>query len=307
MADSFTPTTDAVAIPTVIAQEVIRLWPALMGITRFVSKDVDWTGKDFATYGDTLDIVKPGTLAVKTKAAGADYETQAPSATKLQVSLNRHKYIEVLDEDITKMLRKPDLQQEYARRMAMALAEEVDSYVFSLHPSITNTVTFNKSSASTIDASMRLLRSRFVRNRVPVLEPKALFADTSVVDDLLSVDKYTNRDYLPDSEAVKLGAIKTIYNNNIVESNLIDTEGSPVSYHNIATTKYGFVVVNRPMPLDGNGKGVVQTNMVDPMTGLTLRLTEGYDNKQGGTTFRLELVYGAALCDTTQVIEVESF
>lgn len=305
MTDSFTPTTDAFALPTVIAQEMIRLLPANMGLVKFVSKDVDWTGKDFAVYGQTLTITKPGALTVKTKTPGTPMVTQNANLSKIDVTLNRHKYIDVIHEDVTKLLRKPDTQAEYARSMAIKMGEEIEAFLLSLHPSITNVVTFNASSATTIDASMRLIRSKFSRLKVPQNEPRMLFGDVSLVDNILSVDKYMSRDYT-DGRGVMDGALTKIYNTNIFESQLVEPTGSPVAYHNIALTRNGMVVVNRPMPLDGNGKGVMQTNIQDPYTGLTFRLTEGYSHGDLGSRFTIDLVYGGALGDTDQIIEVES-
>ena len=303
---NFTPTTNANAIPTVIAQEVIRLFPSYMNLAKFVSRDTDWTGQDFANYCDTLDIVKPGALTVKTKTAGTPMETQAPNADKIQVTLNQHKYIDVLEEDITKLLQKPNLQAAYARNMAIKLAEEVESYLFSLHPSVDETITFDATSATTVEESFLAIRSWFARHKVPQTMPKAAFLDTSIIDELLKIDKYSRGDYVGNTEAINLGAIRRIYNVNVFESQLVPSSGSPVTRHNLATTEFGLVLVNRPLPLDGNGKGVRQTNMVDPATGLAFRLTEGYSHGDLGSRFTVDVVYGAALADETQVVEVES-
>ena len=302
---NFTPTTNAVAIPTIIAQEVIRLMPGYMSLAKFVSKDTDWTGQDFATYGQTLDIVKPGALTVSTKTAGTAMSAQSPTATKVSVVLNQHKYIDVLEEDITKLLQKPDLQAAYARHGYQARRGCRELSVLA-SPKSHSTVSFDKTSATTVAASCLRLRSKFARNKVPQAMPKGAFLDTSIIDELLKIDKYSRGDYIGNTEAVNLGAIRRIYNINIFESQLVPTSGSPVAYHNVATTPYGFVLVNRPMPLDGNGKGVRQTNMRDPNTGITFRLTEGYSHADLGSRFTIDVIYGAAVCDSTQVHEVES-
>lgn len=301
---NFTPTTNSVAIPTVIAQQVIKKLPSYMGIARFVSKDVDWTGQDFASYGQTLDIVKPGDLTVQTKTAGTQTTSQAATATKVSVTLNRHKYIELLQEDITKLLQKPDLQAAYADQMAMRLAEDIEAYIYSLHPSITETVTFNTSSEATIEQSFLKLRERFALNKVPLSALKGLFMHPTLMTKILQVSKYTSQDYVQ-GDVIEMGALRKIYNIGSFESQLVEPSGSPATYHNIATTKEGFVIANRPLPLDGNGKGVRQYNLQDPNTGLTMRVTEGYSQKDLGTIVTMDLVYGAALCDTTQVIEVD--
>ena len=303
---NFTPTTNADAIPTIIAQEVVRLFPGYLNLAKFVSKDVDWTGQDFATYGNTLDIVKPGTLTEQTKTPGSNYSNQAPTADKISVSLDQHKYVSLLEEDITKMLQKPDMQEKYAMNAAIVLAEGVEGFLLGLHPSATYTETFDATSATTVENSFLAIRSRFARNKVPQSMAKAAFLDTSIIDELLKIDKYSRGDYIGNQEAINLGAIRRIYNINIFESQVIPTSGSPVAYHNVACTPFGIVLVNRPMPLDGNGKGVRQTNFRDPLTGLIFRLTEGYDLDAGGTVVRLELVYGGTIADPLHYIEVES-
>ena len=303
---NFTPTTDANAIPTVIAMEVLRQFPGYMNLAKFVSKDTDWTGSDFATYGDTLDIVKPGSLTVKTKTPGTEMVSQAPTADKIQVTLDRHKYIDVLDEDITKMLRKPNLQEEYANRMAIELAEDVEKYLLGLHANISETITWDNTSATTIEASFLRVRSWFARKKIPFSMAKGFFADTSIVDKLLTIEKYTNGNFT-EKGPIADGVIRRTYGIDTYESQLIQVSGSPVAYHNMAMTKYGMVLVNRPMPLDGNGRGALQRNIVDPNTGLAFRLTESYSHGNLGTRFTIDLLYGGAVCDTNHIVEVESF
>lgn len=303
--ETFTPTTNANAIPTVVAMETIRLLPAFMGLAKFVSKDTDWTGRDFASYGDTLNIVKPGSLTVKKKTPGSKTVAQAPDADKLSVTLNQHDYIKLLQEDITKLLQKPDLQAQYARNAAIKLAESIEAYLFALHPNITQTVSFDATSEATMESSFLTLRGRFATNKVPLNEVKGLFAGTSVVNKLLSVQKYSSGDYVQ-GPVIEMGALRKIYNVGVFESQLVATSGSPITTHNIALTPLGMVLVSRPMPLDGNGKGVVQTNITDPNTGLTFRLTEGYSIDDMGTVFQMDVLYGGAIADTAQIIEFES-
>ena len=124
-------------------------------------------------------------------------------------------------------------------------------------------------------------------------------------DNILAVDKYTSGDFVKKG-AIGDGEIKPIYSINTHESQLVQLSGSPATYHNMALTKFGMVLVNRPMTLDGNGKGVMQRNMRDPNTGLTFRLTEGYSHGNLGSRFTLDVLYGGSIADTDHIVEVES-
>lgn len=306
MVATFTPTTNVDAIPTIVANETIRLLPSYMGMAKFVSKDTDWTGQDFRSYGDTLDIVKPGAFTAREKTPGTPVTVDNASSTKVSVSLDTWAYVAMLQEDITKMLQKPDLQAEYARRQAIVIAEKIETKLMQLHTSATNTYTFNISSETNTVSSMLGLRSRFARLKVPKSEEKMLFADTSVIDAILDCQKFSSRDYVED-KALMEGAVKRVLGINVFETQLVQSTGSPVAWHNMALTRYGMVLANRPLPLDGNGLGVQQVNMTDPNTGLAFRMTRGYDNDNKGVRFDLECLFGVALCDQNQVIEVESF
>ncbi len=304
---NFTPTTNANAIPTVIAQEVIRLLPGYMGIAKFVSRDNDWTGNDFASYGDTLEIVNPGSLIAKRKTPGTPIETQAPTAGKVSVTLDTHSYISILQEDITKLLQKPDLQAAYAQRMAIVLAEDIEAGIYALHPQVTNVESFTPvSTEAEIDAAFRRIRSKFARLKVPKNEEKAFFQDTSVTDKLLSVTKYTSGDYV-NGKGIIEGAVNRVHGINNFETQLVPYTGSPGAYHNLALTKWGIVLASRPMPLDGNGRGARQSIVIDPNTNLAFRMTEAYDYKEMGVAFTMDVLTGAAIADANQVIEVESF
>lgn len=306
MANTFTPTTNAQAIPTVIAQEVIKLLPANLGLAKFISKDVDWTGTDFATYGDTLSIVKPGSIAARTKTPGTAITTDNATATKVSVVLDTHAYISVLQEDITKLMQKPDLQQAYAQRMAIVLAEKVETSVLALHPSMTNTVTWNRSSATTVEQSFLAIREKFSRLKVPTGEAKGVWFEPGIITDILQNQKYSSGDYV-NSKVVPEGAVRRIYGMDVYESQLVPVTGSPVAYHNVACTKYGMVLASRPMPLDGNGRGAKQYVVTDAGTGLSFRITESYDAQNMGVQMTIDLLYGVAIADANQVIEIESF
>lgn len=305
MADNFTPTTNAKAIPTIIAQGVIAKLPGYMNLAKTVAKDTDF--ETAFNVGDTLNITKTGTLTAKQKTAGTAKVVQSPTATDATVSLDQHWYVSFLEEDITKMLQKPDLQASYVDDAAIALAEKIEGVILALHPSLTNTLTFDATSSDTIDASLMLIRSWFAKKKVPYATPKYAYLNTTVIDKLLAVSKYASVDYNNEKSAVVDGAIKRLYGINIFESQLVPTSGSPVAYHNVAYTRNGLILATRPMPLDGNGMGVRQRRFNDPNTGISLRLTESYNTDHMGVEITMDVLFGTAILNNDYVVEVESF
>lgn len=305
MPNTFTPTTNALAIPTVIAQEVIRKLPGYMNLARTVAKDSDF--EQAFSYGDTLRITKTGTLTALQKTPGTAITLQNPNLTNVDVVLNQHWYVAFLQEDITKMLQKPQLQEAYANDAAIALAEKIEGVILALHPSMTNSDKFDASSATTIDASLRRIRSFFARQKVPQAEQKFAYLDTSIIDAMLGVDKYTLLQNVGSERPITEGAIRRIYGIDVFESQLIPTTGSPVAYHSVAYTRGGICLAVRPMALDGNGRGARQAYFNDPNTGVSLRMTESYDTDNFGVKMSMDVLFGAALVDQRRVLEVESF
>jgi hypothetical protein len=302
---SFTPTTNAVAIPTIIAQQTIKQLKGFLNLARTVAKDTDYE-KSFSV-GDTLSIVKPGVLTASRKTAGQEIVTQNASASKVDVTLDQHWYVSFTQEDITKMLQKPDLQADYATSAAIALSEKIEGFLLDLHPNIENTTTFNASSEANAVASMIAMRSYFSRKKVPVAEQRFAYLDVSIIDKLLSYERFTRLDATGKSEGLLDGAVSRLYGINLFESQMVPSTGSPVAYHNLAYTRNGMVLVNRPMPLDGNGRGVKQSLFNDAETGVSLRLTESYDDKLMGVKMTMDVLFGGKVVDQRRVLEVESF
>lgn len=293
------------AIPTIIAQQTLKQLKGYMNLAKTVAKDTDF--ENSFTVGDKLSINKPGVLTASQKTPGSEIVTQNATATKVDVSLDQHWYVSFTQEDITKALQKPDLQADYANSAAIALSEKIEGSLLALHPSITNSVKFDATSDTTVDASLRLIRSRFSRNKIPQQETKYLYLDTSVIDVILGVSRYTAVQNIGDGNAIIEGAVRRLYGLNIFESQLVPLTGSPGAYHNLAYTRNGLIIVSRRLALDGNGRGVQQSYFEDAESGITMRLTESYDDKLLGVKMTMDVLYGVAICDTRKIIEVESF
>lgn len=298
-----TTTTNASNIPTIIANKVLQRLPSLFVLAKNVSKDSDWTT---ATKGLTININKLGTVTTNDKEAGVAFTKQAPSLTYTSVTLDKHKEATIAIDDVTKVVEQEETQNKYADDMAIAIAERVESDGFALHPSIQRAITWSRSSATAVDNSLLAIRKDFVDQKVPAIEPRYFACDATIMNDLLAQQKYTDRSWRGENNAINEGVVIRVYGLQIEESQLIPLTGSPGAYHNIVFTRTGLVLASRPLPRP-EGFGGNYSIVNDPNIGIAVRTLFWYNGDLGCHQLTLELLYGWAISDQRRVLEVESF
>ena len=175
-------TTNAVFIPTIIAQKCLQRFAGYTNLARTVSRDSDW---DTAQVGDKIQVPKTGAVVANDKTVGENFTKQNPTGTNVEVTLDTHKEVTFTIDDVTKVMENQDTQMKYAEDGAIALAEALESALLNLHSSIENTVSWDRSSDATIDASMLAIRKFFSDQKVPKLEQRHFYADGTVFNDLL--------------------------------------------------------------------------------------------------------------------------
>lgn len=296
-------TTNAVFIPTIIANKILQRFPAYLNLARTVARDSDFVT---ATAGESIKVNKTGAVSANDKVAGNVFTKQNPTGTAVTVTLNKHKEVTFTIDDVTKVLENVNTQDAYAEDGAIALAEAVETTIAALHPSITSTITWDRTSATTIDNSLLLLRKYFTDQKVPKTEQRYLYCDASVFNDLLKQEKYTNQSWRGNNNTVADGQMIKTYGFEITESQMIEVTGSPVAYHNLAYTKNAFVLASRPLPTP-QGFGGNSAVVNDPSIGIALRTLFWYNADLGAHQLTIDLLYGAAILDTRRVVELESF
>lgn len=297
-------TTNAVFIPTIIAQKALGRFPAYLNLAKTISRDSEWAT---ANFGDVVRVPKRGAVSANDKVAGNNFTKQNPTGTDIFVTLNQHKEVTITIDDVTKVLENQNTQDGYAEDGAIALAEAVESSIAALHPSIQNTVTWNRTSATTIDNSMLAIRKFFTDQKVPQLEQRYLYVDGTIYNDLLGTDKYSRYDARGDGKTITDAQVIRTYGLEIHESQLIPTTGSPVAYHNLAYTRNALVLASRPLPKVAPGLGTLSSVINDPTNSVSLRTLFSYNADLGAHQLTLDLLYGVAIVDQRRLLEVESF
>lgn len=298
-------TTNAVMIPTIIAQKSLQRFSSYLNLARTVARDSDYTT---ATVGKVISVTKTGAVVANTKTAGNTFTKQNPTATKVDVTLDTHKEVTFTIDDVTAVLENASSIDKYANDGAIALAEAVELALAVLHPSISATLTWNRTSATTIDASMLAIRKYFTDQKVPLLEQKYFYCDGTVFNDLLGVDKFTRFDARGVNDAIAMGQIVKTYGIECHESQVIQSTatGSPVAYHNLAYTRDALIIASRPLPQPmGFGGNSVVIN--DESIGMAMRSLFWFNADIGAHQLTLDLLFGVGILDQRRIVEVESF
>ena len=81
-------------------------------------------------YGDVLHIPEMSLISASDKSAGADVSYDATATTETQLTVNKHKYVAKLFEDLTMIQSEADLVEKYARKMGEALSRQVDADIW---------------------------------------------------------------------------------------------------------------------------------------------------------------------------------
>lgn len=296
-------TTNAVFIPTIIAQKCLQRLPSYLNLAKTVSKDTDWAT---ANVGDKIQVPKTGAVVANDKTSGSNFTKQNPTGTNVEITLDKHKEVTFTIDDVTKVFENQDTQMRYGEDGAIALAEAIESSLLALHPSITSTVTWDRTSATTIDSSMLKIRKFFTDNKVPKIEPKYFYCDSTIYNDLLGTDKFSRYDATGQQGQITNGQMIRAYAMEVWESQMIPTSGSPVAYHNLAYSRNALCLATRALPRpQGFGGNYAVIN--DPLTGISLRTLFWYNADLGAHQLTLDVLYGVGILDPRRIVEVESF
>lgn len=275
-------------IPTVAAATAMETLKERRGISRFVNVDFS---EDVRQFGEAVKVGFIGDLGTAdTKVEGSAYALTNAAATDVTITLNQHKHKTVLITDIARAMSRPDVLQGHINEAVASVLKQIDVSVATLGLSFSNTI--NESSNHYDDIVD--LRKKLVENKAPIDGPFIFAVSDSKYADLLKDDDI-NKVLNFGGNVAQTGQLPQVAGMGIFETQLIQSGGSPVRKYNMAFHRDAIALAVRPLPVDGDGLGVSQGVYNDPETGLSLRITLGYDAAQGGMFARAEALYGVAI------------
>ena len=275
-------------IPTVAAATAMETLKERRGLSRFVNTDFS---NEVRQFGEAVKVGSLGDLGTAdTKTPGSSYAFTGPADSDVTITLDQHKYKSVLIEDTGRALARPDVLQGYINEAIHSVLKDIDVSIATLGLSFSNT----KDETSAHYDDIVSLRETLVGNKAPIEGPFIYAVSASKYADLLKDDDI-NKVLNFGGAVAQTANLPQVAGMSIFETQLIQSGGSPVRKYNMAFHRDAIGLAVRPLPVDGDGMGVKQGVYNDPVSGLSIRLTMGYDNSLGGMTARAEVLYGVKI------------
>ena len=174
--------------PTIVAAQALGYLKANTVLARLVNRDYE---NEVAQYGNVVKIPYGGSLSVNDKSGGSVVTLQQPDDAVYTLTLNKHKEVSFLIEDLAKAFARPDWFSVYAADAMAVLAEQIDADIAALYSGLSQTIDATAGlSEGTFREARRLLNSAKapLENRVAVLHEDAEY-------EMLGIEKVVNRDY----------------------------------------------------------------------------------------------------------------
>lgn len=274
------------SIPTIVAAQALGYLKANTVLAQLIARDWD---NEVAQYGQTVDVPFRGALSVNDKAEGSVVTLQAPSDSKKSVTLNKHKEVSFLIEDLAKALARPDYIQGYVIDAMAVIAEQIDSDIGALYSGLSQSIDATAGLAETNFRSARRLLNAAkapLGQRVAVLHEDAEYA-------LLGIEKFTNQDY-KGLQGAPEGLINSFTGRFVGFDVYVDQKIAVAATEckNLFMHRNALMLVSRPLPPAPAGMGVVQRVMSED--GLGLRVTMSYSPDYLGVQVTVDILYGVA-------------
>jgi len=225
--DAVTNSTDQHFIPEIWADGIYKYFER-KSVFRGLVDDYSalFAGKG---YGDVLHIPEMSLISASDKSAGADVSYDATATTETQLTVNKHKYVAKLFEDLTLIQSEADLVEKYSRMMGEALSRQVDADIWtelqsledSLNLSADDTLTAGKFEEAL--ATLGEADIPYMDGECAMVVNPTLFAD--ILNPSAGIAQYFIRNDAvgEGNRGLRSGLVGSLYGIDVYMSNTVDT------------------------------------------------------------------------------------
>ena len=182
-----------------------------------------------AGFGDVLHIPEISIISASDKSAGSDVSYDATATTETQLTVNKHKYVAKLFEDVAEIQSQPDLVAKYSKMMGEALARQVDADIWSELDGLNQSI--DLSADNTLDAAtFEAALANLGENDVPYMDGEcAMVVNPTLFADILNpsagiAQYFIRNDAVGEgNRGLRSGMVGSLYGIDVYMSNTVSS------------------------------------------------------------------------------------
>jgi len=182
-----------------------------------------------AGFGDVLHIPEISIISASDKSAGSDVSYDATATTETQLTVNKHKYVAKLFEDVAEIQSQPDLVAKYSKMMGEALARQVDADIWAELDGLNQSIDLsadNTLNAATFESALANLGE----NDVPYMDGEcAMVVNPTLFADILNpsagiAQYFIRNDAVGEgNRGLRSGMVGSLYGIDVYMSNTVSS------------------------------------------------------------------------------------
>lgn len=295
---NITVTEAANFIPEIWAAEALGYFRANTVLAGLVNRNYE---DEVANAGDMVHVPKRGTLSTNAKAANTGVTLQTPSSDVVTVTLNNHREVSFLVEDVAKAQSRPDVIGGYIQDGMAAISEYVDATLAALYTGFTATAidaTGAAIDADTVVEARRLLNSY----KAPLANRYCIWHEDAEAE-ILKIEKFTNSQWINDAGAAMREAyIGRRYGfDHLMDQKITVAAGE---CKNLAMHRDALTLVTRPLPPVPPDMGAQSSVMVED--GIAIRVIWSYNPTYLGVQVTLDILFGCGVLNPNFGVAIRS-
>lgn len=224
-----TTTTDQHFIPEIWSEGIYKYFErktVLRGLVDDFSAVFSGAG-----FGDVLHIPEISLISASDKTAGADVSYDATATTETQLTVNKHKYVAKLFEDVAEIQSNVDLVAKYSQMMGEALARQVDADIFTELSSLEDSLNLSDDDTLTA-AKFEEALATLGENDIPYTDGDvAMVVNPTLFADILNPSSglasyFIRNDASGEGSGLRSGNVGSLYGMDVYMSNSFGTGGN---------------------------------------------------------------------------------
>jgi len=183
-------------------------------------------------YGDAINVPEMSIISASAKSAGADVAYDATATTTTQLTLNKHKYVAKLFEDIALIQSEADLVAKYSRMMGEALARQVDADLWAQIEQVNQSQDLSADNTLTAGVFESVLAT-LGENDIPYMDGEcAMVVNPTLFADILNpsggiAQYFIRNDAVGEgNRGLRSGMVGSMYGIDVYMSNTCDSSGT---------------------------------------------------------------------------------